>query len=66
MRIYSKLPQDFTAGIDGETFTLKGNAVTEVDEAIGQAWLAHFEHCGPVQDGLIGVEPERKTRREGK
>lgn len=65
MRIYSKLPQDFTAGIDGKTFTLNGASVTEVDDELGAAWLQQYAHSGPVKDGLIGIEPERKARSRG-
>lgn len=64
MKIYSKLPQDLTAGVNGQTFTLKGNDVTEVDDDLGKAWLDVFAQSGPVRDGLIGIErPRRRVQK---
>ena len=66
IRIYSKLPRDIRAGLNGEVFTIKGGDITEVPEALGRAWLQQYAHSGPVQDGLIGIERTRRTRKAAK
>lgn len=64
MRIYSKLPRDIRAGLNGEVFTIKGGGITEVPEELGRAWLAQFAHTGPVADGLIREVKEAKRGRK--
>lgn len=60
MKLRSKFKEDIQAGIDDETFIIKGSAVTEVDAELAAAWLK--QHADIVRSGLIEVVTEPATK----